>query len=87
MYFINAEGSANLLPHNISAYIKLLEKAGAEKIIMKEFMPCLLNIPAEGPALKVQEVKRLLDLGLDLSQAAAHEACPGVRHFIEKMRD
>jgi hypothetical protein len=151
---INAQGAANLLPHNITAYIGLLEKAGAEKIIIltdldadvcitktKEriaaraediviiavkqieawFLACtstmrlLLNnavftfeYPEEeenpfekihtlliehtgrgtGPkgAGKIKLVKRLLDLGLDLSQAAAHKACPSARYFIEKMK-
>lgn len=32
---INAKGSGNLLPHNIEAYIKLMEKNGANKIIIQ----------------------------------------------------
>jgi predicted ribonuclease YlaK len=31
---INAEGSGNLLPHNIAGYIQTLEKAGAERILI-----------------------------------------------------
>lgn len=31
---INAEGCGNLLPHNIEGYIQLLEKDGAEKIVI-----------------------------------------------------
>lgn len=31
---INAGGCSNLLPHNIEGYIKLLEKSGAEKIVI-----------------------------------------------------
>ncbi|MCF6406998.1 DUF4276 family protein [Chitinophaga filiformis] len=31
---INAGGSGNLLPHNIQAYIQLLEKSGAKKIVI-----------------------------------------------------
>lgn len=31
---INAEGSGNLLPHNIAGYIKQLKKDGAEKIVI-----------------------------------------------------
>lgn len=31
---INAQGCGNLLPHNIEAYIQLLEKDGAQKIVI-----------------------------------------------------
>ena len=31
---INAQGCGNLLPHNIEGYIQLLEKDGAEKIVI-----------------------------------------------------
>ena len=31
---INAQGSGNLLPHNITGYIQSLEKQGAEKIVI-----------------------------------------------------
>lgn len=31
---INADGSGNLLPHNIEGYIQILEKSGAEKIFI-----------------------------------------------------
>ncbi|WPV63754.1 hypothetical protein [Chitinophaga sp. LS1] len=34
MNVINAQGCGNLLPHNIEGYIQLLEKDGAEKIVI-----------------------------------------------------
>jgi hypothetical protein len=150
---INAEGSGNLLPHNIGEYVTILEKEGTEAIIIltdldedicitqtKErisarkqdivviavkkieawFLACgpamwhLLKQPdfhfatpenvidpfettnsfmveASGRGIgkksagKIKLVTKLLEAGLDLSQAADHPGCPSVKYFIDKL--
>lgn len=150
---INAEGSGNLLPHNIGGYITRLENEGAEAIVIltdldedicvnktKErisarkqdivviavkkieawFLACnpamqnlladpafnfpspenenapfetinnlLINHTGRGVgkkrAGKIRLVTRLLEKGLDLTQAAAHPNCPSVNYLVHKL--
>lgn len=150
---INAEGSGNLLPHNIAGYVTSLEKAGAEAIVILTdldedicvtqtkarisarkqdivviavkkieawFLASTLamqnlltqpgfNFPSpeneknpfetinnlliahtnrgvgKKSAGKIKLVTRLLDNGLDISQAAAHPNCPSAHYFINKL--
>jgi hypothetical protein len=150
---INAEGSGNLLPHNIEGYIARLEKEGAEAIVIltdldedicvtrtkerisarkQDFviiavkkieawflasslaMQNLLTDPGfnfpspenekdpfgtindllithtgrgvgKKRAGKIKLVTRLLEQGLELSQAAAHPDCPSARYLINKL--
>ena len=151
---INAQGSGNLLPHNISPYITLLEKQGAEKIVIVTdldedvcitktkqrisarpqdtvivavkqveswFLACSFtmraflrqpgfsyskpedeNIPFETvnnlmithlgegigrAAGKIKLINRLLDYGLDITQAADHSNCPSAQYFVNKLTE
>jgi len=151
---VNAQGSGNLLPHNISGYISLLEKQGATVVIILTdldedicvtltkqriaarkqdiviiavktieawFLACtptmraFLGLPGfvfpepeneinpfetinnllithwgrgigRQNAGKVKLVTRLLNHGLNISQAAAHPNCPSARYFLDKLQ-
>jgi hypothetical protein len=152
---INAEGSGNLLPHNITGYIERLEKQGATTVLILTDLDdeiCITNTKsrigarpkdqviisvkkieawflASSPAMekllaipkfvfanpeddeepfetinqlltkhagrgvgkkkagKIKLVSRMIDLGFDLSDAAANENCPSARYFLKKLTE
>lgn len=152
---IDAQGSGNLLPHNISGYILRLEKEGAEKIfiltdldddicitktkqrinarqediviiavkkIESWFLACSAAMAAltkqpgfafqtpeaevrpfetinnlmiqhlgrgigKGTGGKVKLITRLLEFGLDITQAASHPNCPSAQYFVAKLTE
>lgn len=150
---INAKGSGNLLPNNISGYIQSLEKDGANVIIILTdlendicitqtkqrisarrediviiavkqieawFLACsktmgiLLNSPqfkfpfpekenkpfitinnlliehtgkgiGRNRSGKVKLINRMLERGLDISEASVHDNCVSAKYFIDKL--